>query len=434
MARLADNPSHGVAPARLLGSAKARGERIGAMTPYTDRDLDAMMSDIESDLVERKESLRGDAPKKIRQAVCAFANDLPDHRRPGIVFVGVDDDGRPVGADITDRLLLQLGDIKTDGNIVPPPTMAVRRLRVSDREVAVVAVHPSDTPPVRYRGQIWIRVGPRRAIASVQDERILNEKRRHRDPHFDARPIRNSDISDLSLAHFQHEYLPGALSPQALAANDRTLEERLAAAKMIVSVADPTPTVAGIVVLGNRPPDHLPGAYVQFLRISGTDLAGDVLDAERCEGPLTNMLRRLEDKLVGHNRTSVDIKSARLEIRRSTHSIAALRELVHNAVMHRAYEGTNAPVRVVWFDDRVEITSPGTPFGDVTPENFGQPGVVDYRNPTIAEAMRALRLVQRYGVGIPLARKELGKNDQEEPEFHVSSTPLRCVVHARRGA
>ena len=47
-----------------------------------------MMTDVESKLVERKESLRGDAPNGIRQAVCAFANDLPDHRRPGIVFVG----------------------------------------------------------------------------------------------------------------------------------------------------------------------------------------------------------------------------------------------------------------------------------------------------------------------------------------------------------
>ena len=91
--------------------------------PYSDDELAAMMADMESDLVERKESLRGDAPAKIRQAVCAFANDLPDHGRPGVVFVGACDDGRPTGSDVTDGLLLQLADIKTDGNIVPPPSM-----------------------------------------------------------------------------------------------------------------------------------------------------------------------------------------------------------------------------------------------------------------------------------------------------------------------
>ena len=61
---------------------------------YSDQQLEAMMADIESELVERKESLtetpaKKDGPiEKIRQAVCAFANDLPGHRRPGVVFVG----------------------------------------------------------------------------------------------------------------------------------------------------------------------------------------------------------------------------------------------------------------------------------------------------------------------------------------------------------
>ncbi len=49
----------------------------------TDAELAEILGDLESDRAERKESLTGDAPKKIRQAICAFANDLPDHRLPG---------------------------------------------------------------------------------------------------------------------------------------------------------------------------------------------------------------------------------------------------------------------------------------------------------------------------------------------------------------
>ncbi len=59
--------------------------------------------------------------------------------------------------------------------------------------------------------------------------------------------------------------------------------------------------------------------------------------------------------------------------------------------MHRAYESTNAPVHVYWFDDRIEISNPGGPFGVVTQANFGEPGRVDYRNPNLAEALRVLR-------------------------------------------
>ena len=87
----------------------------------------------------------------------------------------------------------------------------------------------------------------------------------------------------------------------------------------------------------------------------------------------------------------------------------ALRQLVRNAYMHRSYEATNTPIRVYWFDDRIEIHNPGGPFGSVTPENFGQPGITDYRNPNLAEALRALGYVQRFGAGIAIARKALGQ-------------------------
>ena len=398
---------------------------------YAHRQLEAMLADLESDLVERKESLRGDNPRKIRQAVCAFANDLPDHRRPGVVFVGADDAGAPVGLDITDELLLQLADVKTDGNIVPPPTLTVERHELHGAFIAVVTVMPSDTPPVRHRGRIWIRVGPRRAIASAQDERILNEKRRHRDPHFDVQPVPTATVADLDVRRFEEEYLPLAVDATALAENDRSTEERLAALKMIAGVDDPRPTIAGILVLGKNPQDFLPAAFAQFLRIAGTDLADPVVDDGRCGGPIAHLVRGLDDKLLAHNRTAVDFTSGPVEVRTPAYPMAALQQLVRNAVMHRTYEGTNAPIHVYWFDDRIEITSPGGPYGALTVENFGQPGIVDYRNQVLAEAMRVLGLAQRYGAGIPTARRALLNNGQPEPDFRVEPNWVHCTVRAR---
>ena len=401
---------------------------------YTDSQLEGLLADLASDLVERTESLGGDAPRRVREAVCAFANDLPDHGRAGIVFVGATDAGAPSGLAITDDLMLQLADIKMDGNIVPPPSMTVGKHVLASVPVAVVTVQPSDAPPVRYRGRTWVRVGPRRALATAQDERMLSERRRHRDRHFDAHPLPSARLADLQVGRFQDEYLPAAIDPETLAANDRTPEERLAAAKMIASADHPVPTVAGMLVLGRHPLDHLPGAYVQFLRIAGTDWGGDVLDEARCVGPITDLIRRVDDKLIAHNRTTVDFLSQPLEKRESLYPMPALQQLVRNAVMHRTYEGTNAPVQVYWFDDRVEIGSPGGPYGSVNVENFGEPGVVDYRNPILAEAMRVLSLVQRYGFGIPAARQALQNNGQQDPEFHVEPDRVRCIVRARRSA
>ena len=396
---------------------------------YTQPELEAMMADLESELVERKEAVQA---KEIRQAVCAFANDLSDYRCPGVVFVGARDDGTPTGLKITDRLLLQLADIKTDGYIVPPPTLSVTKQVLAGAEVVVMTVRPSDSPPVRYRGRIWIRVGSRRVIASAQDERILNEKRRYRDPHFDAQAVITASMSDLDLRRFEEEYLPRAVDRTVIAANERSIEERLAGTKMVLSATEVVPTVMGILVLGIRPQDFIPGAYTQFLRIAGTEWGGSVVDEARCDGPLLHQIRCLDQKLIAHNRTSVDFKSRLREQRRSTYPLTALQQLTYNGIMHRTYEGTNASVRVYWFDDRIEIISPGGGYGAISADNFGQPGIVDYRNPNLAEAMRVLGLVQRYGFGIPSAIRALRDNGQSSPEFRIDPNWVFCTVRAEQ--
>ncbi len=411
--------------------SKLNGENAPVTFAYSDRDLEAMLRLPESDLVERKESLRGDASTAIRQAICAYANDLPGHGRAGVVFVGVNDAGSTVGLDITDALLRRLADMKSDGNILPPPTLAVERRVLGGMPLAVITVTPSDAPPVRLKGRIWVRTGPRRDIATAQDERVLNERRRHRDAPFDAQPVPSASVADLDTLRFSSEYLPRAVDAETLAQNDRTLEQRLAALKMIASVDDPTPTVAGVLVLSPRPQDFIPAAWAQFLRIEGVDLSDPVSDAERCTGPIADVVRRLEEKLVAHNRTAVDFTSSEREVRTSLYPMDALRELVRNAVMHRSYEGTNAPIHVYWFDDRIEITNPGGPSGAITPEAFGTPGLVDYRNPVLADAMRVLGLAQRFGAGIPSARRALQRNGSPDLEYQTPLNWVICTVKAR---
>jgi ATP-dependent DNA helicase RecG len=401
------------------------------VTAYSDDQLDRILADLESDLAERKESLKGDAPTKVREAVCAFANDLPGHGRPGVVVVGVRDDGSPAGLEITDELLRQLADVKTDGGIVPPPTLTVEKRAVRGHEVAVMTVWPSDSPLVRYKGRVFIRIGPRRGTASAQDERILTEKRRFGDRPFDLRPVLSATLRDLDRRRFEDEYLPGAFAPDVLAANDRSYEQRLAATKMVVAPDQPTPTVVGALVLSPRTRDFLPGAYVQFLRIAGVELADPISDEQVIDGPIADVIRRTEEKLAAHNRVAVDLTSADREQRRFAYPLAALQQLVRNALMHRTYEATNAPVRVTWFDDRVEISNPGGPFGVVTEQNFGSPGISDYRNPNLAEALRVLGFVQRFGVGIATARRELAANAHPSPEFEVNASHVGVTVRGR---
>ena len=77
-------------------------------------------------------------------------------------------------------------------------------------------------------------------------------------------------------------------------------------------------------------------------------------------------------------------------------------------------------------DDRIEILSTGGPFRAVTSENFGHPGVTAYRNPNLAEAMKVLGYVQRFGMGFPTARRWL--REAGHPEMAFTITPSHVLV------
>ena len=402
------------------------------MANLSDQELLQLVDDGETDRVEFKETLAGSAARDISEAVCAFANDLPGHGEPGVVFVGVRDGDRAiVGTAVTDEMLRQLADLKTAGNILPPPSIAVDKRTLRGKDVAVVVVAPSDSPPVRCRGRILIRIGPRRGVATAQEERMLNERRRYGDRPFDLQPVPTAGLRDLNLVQFEQEYLPQAFSDEALAANDRSLVERLAAVKMTAGADDPTPTVLGLLVLGKNPQDFVPGAYLQFLRINGTELADDITDNDELRGSIPNVLRRVAEKLRAHNRIAIDIESAPVEMQSALYPFQAIEQIVYNAIMHRTYEVTNSPVRAYWFNDRIEIISPGGPYGDINAANFGQPGLTAYRNPNLADAMRSMGFVQRFGAGIPIAQRRLRDAGHPDPEFELPDNFVRAVIRTK---
>jgi ATP-dependent DNA helicase RecG len=261
-------------------------------------------------------------------------------------------------------------------------------------------------------------------VATAEEERRLLEKRRWGNLPFDAQSVRGATLADLDLPRFEREYLPSATSPEALEQNDRTRDQQLRALRLVQ--ADGTPTATAILMLGIEPRRWFPGAYVQFLRVAGANLTDPIRDHRELGGPLPDQLRQ-SDELVRLNIAHpAVIGPTRTE--RPDYPEEALRQVLRNAVLHRTYEGTAAPVRFTWFEDRVEIQSPGGPYGQVTAANFGQPGVADYRNPTVAEALKSLGFVERFGVGIQIARRHLADNGNPPLEFTTQAQHVLATI------
>lgn len=394
---------------------------------YSDSQLIALIGEDESHWIERKESFAD--KDKICKTVCAFANDLANSNKHGIIWIGIRDDGFISGVEVNDDLLQKIDQIRAEGKIQPLPSLSTRHLRIEDKSVIAIVVAPSTLPPVRYDGRIWVRQSVTTQRGYDEDERQLNEKRRSKAGRsFDSEGIPHSSISDLDGRYFDETYLPSAIAREVLQANGRTLEEKLITTRMAIGEIPCAPTVAGILTLGYTPQDWFAGAYIQFLRYAGLEQGGVIADQMEITGNLETVIRQAEEKIKLNISQPTDINSQDREKRQPDYPLAALQQLFRNAVLHRNYEGTNAPIRLYWFDDRIEIMNPGGPFGLVNEQNFGQPHAADYRNPIIAEVLHNLGFVQRFGFGIQNAKDLLKANGNPPPEFNVSASMVVVIV------
>ncbi|AOT61060.1 ATP-binding protein [Streptomyces fradiae] len=401
------------------------------MGPVSDEDVDLaeVLGTQESAWLEfkrspKREGRRGDA---IANAVCAMANDLRG-RGGGDILVGVDDQGMPVDdVDVSDQALLQLTEIRDSGLILDRPSLTVERSLYRGKPVIRIRVAASATPPVRYDGVVWVRPGPTTRKANREDERVLTERRRARDVPFDTRPLERARIEDLDLDVFRHSYLPSMVAPDVIEENGRPIGLQLSS--LHLATPGGTPTTLGVLAVGLDPSSQVPGAYVQFVRYQGDDLDAPIADEQELRENLVSLASRLEPLLRSNLRTRL-VEDGFRETPRPDYPLEALRELCMNALMHRNYETSHAPTRIVWFDDRIEITNPGGPFGQVRDDNFDR--VTDYRNPSLAAALKGLGYVNRFGRGIGRVRRALEDNGNPPAEFQVDESSWVVVV--RRAA
>lgn len=381
-------------------------------TALSKNELRLKITSLESELIERTISINN--TDKFAQAICAFSNDLPNHRQKGYLLIGVKDNGELSGLKADDRLLQNLGGIRADGNILPQPIISVKTFSFDEGDVVVVEISPSPFPPVRYKGKTWIRIGSRKAIASEMEERILIERRSTNVSMFDMRPCIDSSLKNLDLDLFLDIYLPKAIDKDVLKDDNRNVKEKLAALRFYNILYD-KPTNAGILLFGKNPEYFIPGAYVQYVEFDGNTISDKILNEKKFSGALVTNLKKIEGFIDNAIITQRPVPFSTLqEITKKNYPNWAIRELMMNAVMHRDYE-SNAPIKFYQFSNSIQIANAGGLYGKARPENF--PNENDYRNPVIAEAMKIIGYVNRFNRGIELVKVQLAENGNPEPIF-----------------
>lgn len=383
----------------------------------------------ETDRIEWKQSSRD--VEGILRAVCALANDLSDSKEPGFLLIGAKKDGNVLGVDAAaldqeqQTLVSRLRSLR----LFPTPMFSLEIVHRDQLPLFVVRVDPYPVPPVVTVDTIaWIRSGPTTTRARDAEWQRLRERRPERSQPFDVRPLLEAQLEDLDRATLSSAYEAargGDAAPDVFPSLEQWLTQR-ERGKPVAGIW--RPNAAAVLVFGRSPQSYIPAAVVEFVRYAGLDVGAPVSDRKTVTGSLPDQLDIIWKQLSAH---ITDFPSKTEGPRTSfapAYPLETLRELARNLVQHRAYEGTNAPGRIEWFDDRIEFSNPGAPFGRASEGEFGSNS--DYRNPLVTKFLAEQGYVERLGRGVRLAEALLQKNGN--PPLSVVTDGFTRVIVGRR--
>ena len=105
---------------------------------------------------------------------------------------------------------------------------------------------------------------------------------------------------------------------------------------------------------------------------------------------------------------------------------AAFREAIANALIHRAWD-VESQIRVLMFDDRLEVISPGGLPSGITEDEYLSGKISVLRNRNLANVFYRLGFVEIFGTGITRI-KQLYESALRKPDFEVSENTIRIML------
>ena len=347
----------------------------------------------------------------VGKTLCAFANG-----DGGLLVLGVDDAGGIFGVrEDPERVQERLTDFLQTG-CGRPVTAECDRHHAEEGWVHWVDVrrHHRGYEPSSHDGRFWIRRGRSTAAPSPSELQelfnafglVLTEQQ----------TIPTATARDIDLGAFREFMQAQGKRMEEVPQPD--IEADLENASVCGRLdGELRPTLYGLMVFGRDPQGHphTTSLLIQCTAYAGSDRAGDVLNAGEAEGRLDEQVTRA----MGWFRSL-----GRAEAYRGLHRtdvppvpVEALREALVNAVIHRDYAQTGSQVQLEAFDDRIDVTSPGTLPNHMTVEQARSGGAPRSRNEMMANAMVVARLMERRGRGWLLMRQTMQEFNGTEPEL-----------------
>ncbi|KPA14789.1 ATPase AAA [Candidatus Magnetomorum sp. HK-1] len=376
--------------------------------------IDELIAMSEGKTLEFKRDLS--SPKNFLKTLVAFSNSAG-----GILLIGVEDKTKDVigvenPLDEEERLCSIIAD-----SIEPRLVPNVELLAWQEKTLLAVEVYPSGLRPhwMKNEGEstgVYVRLGSTNRQA---DRELIAELKRSAE---------GIAFDELPLPQFSSDDIDVKVAQKLFGEKRRIDEEALLTLKILAREQGRlVATTGGLLLFGGKAREmHFSDAWVQCGRFIGKDKA-DIFDHIEISDHLPVAVERVMEFLKKHAMRGADLSEIR---RRDVWSIPLniLREVVINAIVHADYSQIGAPIRVAFFDDRIEVENPGILFPGLTIEDICR-GVSKLRNRVIARTFRELELIEQWGSGIPRILKEAAESNLPTPEIVEIGMRVRFIVY-----
>ncbi len=369
----------------------------------------------ETSKVQFKEEL----PHKdsVAQEIVAMSNSLG-----GVILIGIKDvTGELAGLSVEqieeyDRTISQIAD-----NIKPIVYITTEVIKVdvegASKNILVVHIQEGINKPYKTaKGEIYVKQGSNKRLVTDNAE-IMRLFQHSGNLLADEMGVHGTSIDDINKDAFS-DYFKKEFG-QTFEEKRLTYEEALKAKRIL---PDGQLSLAGFLFFGKEPQLIKPAFTIKAVSFIGNDISGTQYRSKPADfrGTIPQLFEEAMSFLkanLQYLQDGQDFNSnGKLEI-----SEIALIELVQNAMVHRDYF-KNSPIRILIFDDRVEIISPGKLPNSLTVEDIKYGNPVIRNNQLVAFASRTMPF-SGLGSGIRRAITEQPDieliNDTEGEQFIV---------------
>lgn len=349
----------------------------------------------------------------VAEYAAAFAN-----ADGGILLLGVEDHGAPSGhgypPEVVDDVLAA-----TERRLRPAVRCRAQRQVLDGHEILILQVPIAPEAVMVEANGFPYRAGDR--VLREPQEVINARKEAYRRVGFEQRIRAEATLEDLDLdlvTAFLRNTVYGARSAEDLLLRYGLIHPR---------PGMPAVTNAALLLFGKLPGIRWhPRAGIRLFRVAGTSrehgAERNVSQLGRVDPPLASALVEAHRVVREHVRRSERLHDLFFR-EMPEYPEFAWQEAIINAVAHRDYEHQGREIEVWFYEDRMEIKSPGDLVPPVTLDAIrSRTPAHASRNPLIVRVFAEAGLMREEGEGIPRIFDEMQGSFLHEPEFQVAAS------------